>query len=297
MKEESSSESIYSFDGISEFLEILWDFKRFIISFTFLVTILSIFITFFLTPKYLSSSLLESKNDEANRFSNIPSIDLLGGITGLNSPLSNNVNLVVETLSSRDFFNYLYKDDLFLANLIATKGYEKNKIVYDESIFLPSQLKWIKKPSKYQAHKIFLNNYFSINKSRETGFIKLSIEHLSPEISQSLLLTIIEKINSYSKNKKISEAKLFLNYLNIESAKANSLTVKNAISKNIEMKIQELAFLNSTEEIVLSTIESPYLTEERSKPQKKVIVISSMLFSLFFSSIISIVYALRKRYL
>ena len=75
------------------------------------------------------------------------------------------------------------------------------------------------------------------------------------------------------------------------------MTVKNAISKNIEMKIQELAFLNSTEEIVLSTIESPYLTEERSKPQKKVIVISSMLFSLFFSSIISIVYALRKRYL
>tara|TARA_B100000475_G_C14991947_1_gene312659 strand:+ start:101 stop:1006 length:906 start_codon:yes stop_codon:yes gene_type:complete len=278
-------------DNIIDLLKILWSNKFPLLFITVLLTALLVGYILFLPNYYTSSSLLKvsypDKSEASSGLSRYAGIASLAGVS-LPSASEDKGQVAIETIKSRSFLKHLISFDGVLEKLVATKAYDHNreKIIYDETIYNDNLRKWVKsKPSYLEAYDHY-EDYMNISLNKATGFISLSYEHISPQFSFEFTNLIIRELNILSREIDIKESSDSLLYLEglLEDTKQTS--IKISINQMIESQLRTKMLSNIRDDYLLSPIDPPFIPELKSSPARAVLSIMSLMLSFFMSILI-----------
>jgi capsule polysaccharide export protein KpsE/RkpR len=307
MKNSISNEGLIDIELLSA---EIWRRKIFLVTLTSIITLIFIFFALSLPNIYISQSKLMPSSTEDSLSSKIGGLSSLASIGGLTMPTmsAGKSQEGIERIKSFEFFSTQFLPNIDLENIVAVKKWipEKNIIVYDKKLFDKAQEKWVRKvkypknaiPSDQEAYKIY-SKILKINEDKVTSFITISIEHESPIIAKEWVDIIIYKINESMRQLDADLAKKSMSYLNEESKLTKVQSIKDVISNLLESQMQTLMLTASNEAYVFKVIDSSIVPEEKSKPNRILIVIlgfllGSMLSLLFIS--VKYYFSFRKSY-
>lgn len=291
--------------SLLEFFQLLLQEKWKIISLTAFVTICGIIYSLLLPNIYESKALLVHANSSSGISGALGSYSGLAGLAGINlsSGGDNNTSIqAMEKINSLSFFENIILTNIFLPDLMAVKSwdFETNTITYDESIYDKNTDIWVREysypmkkiPSAQESFKKFKDDHMSLNESKDTGYITLSIKHQSPFVAKEWTELIVDEVNNFYRQKDKLESQKAVNYLNQQISMTNLSETKQAIAKLIQEEIQKLTLIEANQAYVFDYIDPPAVMEQKSKPNRTLICI---LFALF-GGILSIVLVLFKLY-
>ena len=233
----------------------------------------------------------------------------IAGLAGVNLPggeIETKIDLVVETLKSRDFLRQLANQHPeIIPNIYAVNGFDSinNKLLYDNSIYSDKLNSWIvdnnsgiskNGPKFFKVHNIFHNEIFKIYVNPSNNFILLSVEHYSPIYSQDLLIKIIDSLNSLLRDKAILKSEQALLFLQTQAEKYSQKEINYSIYSLIEKNLETLMLANINKYYIIEPLDLPNLPERKIFPNRKIFLLLGLFFGFFISTGISFIFKLKK---
>jgi hypothetical protein len=295
-QDEIEFNTTYDDVDITAIVMFLWNRKLNILLITFFVTFLSVAVSFLLPNYYKSTTLVEVVAKSSQGPSLSSGMSSLASIAGISVPSSGSANktaFIIATLESREFIHNLLKYDEVLPSLMAAKSFDhsSSKIIFDPKLYNNETQKWVRKPSYpyksvpsiLEVHKELNDGILSASVDKKTGYIFISVEHLSPVFAESLLNIVINELNKVARDKDLKDSQEAINYLKSEAIKSSSIPLNNSISRLIEAKIETQMMAQIHEDYLLSFIDPPFYPEKKSWPRRTSILIAMFIISLFTS--------------
>lgn len=277
-----------------ELFIIIVNKKILIGSITFLFMIFSILIAFYLPNLYTSKSILTPSSEESSLTSKLGSFSSIANLGGINmqSMTASKNQEAVERIKSFQFFSKYFLPNIKLEDIFAVERWipEENKLIYDNKLYDDYKNEWVrkvkypkkKKPSAQEAYKIY-SEVMSINEDKLTSFVTISIDHHSPIVAKEWVDLIIYQINESMRTDDMETAKISISYLNNEYQNTNIQSIKEAIVRLLENQMQTLMLATSNESYVFKVIDSAFIPEEKSRPNRVLIVFLGTLLGALFS--------------
>lgn len=302
MQQNSELNKNRDYIDISILFNILWSRKFFIISFTAIFALFSIFYSLSIPNYYQSKALLNVIQEEGSAIDTISSqYGGLVSLAGIDIPQVSSKDkaaLVIETIKSREFMKHLITIDGVLEGIMASKRFDKpsQKIIYDEDIYDSKKSEWIREinypfkkvPSYLEAHEIFVTSMLTIEKDRNSGFISVAVEHISPPFSSYLLKTIIKEVNFLIKEGDLKESAMALNYLNKQAELTLNNNLKDVVNRMYETQLRKQMLSNIRDEYIIIPIDEPFIPQKKTGPNRSIICILIT----FLGGVLSIIYVL-----
>ena len=291
---------------LKELILIIWAGKWIIIGVTFVFSVLSIIYALTQPNMYTSEALLAPVEQEQSLGGLQGQLGGLASLAGINlgGGASNNTQLAIEILKSRQFASEFIQKHNILPDLMAVEAWNltDNTIVYDANLYNVSEDKWIRdvspprasKPSLQEASKIF-NDFVEVNTDTETGMITLSVEHISPFIAQQWINWLIEDINQTMKIRDVTEAQESTAFLTAQLEKTRITDIRDVLFKLVEEQTKTIMFANVRDEYVFKTIDPAMVPEEKSGPKRALIVAVATMLGGMLSVFITLVRSFSKK--
>ena len=282
---------------IIDIFAVLKEAWKLILLITFLGFLYSLYAAMSATKIYYSNSVLTAAEVSSFSSASQNSVNSSSSIIQLlsNAPTSSNkTEVVIKYLTSRDFFRILYSDDIFLKELMYSKSYDlgSNKLNFFD--FDPES-----RPSFEKSYEAYLGNVIVSNNSK-TGFTEILTKHMSPYVAQSWNQTVIDQINSYQKDKEISEAEKSLEFYKTKLQNSpNIQSLKSVYAAGMTNDLQVLSMASKTDEFAFTVIDSPYFPERASEPSRRLILMLGTIISVIVGFVITLLlyYLNRNLYL
>ena len=286
---------------LKELFNVLWTAKKLIIQITAIFAIGSVVYSLSLNNHYKSESLLlarsSSENQGLSKYSN------LAAMAGISLPSSgeDKAAQTIELIKSRKFVKHLLTFENILPSILAATSYNNStqELLFNQKLYESETKTWKNKPknnrtmipSYLEAHKKYIG-MLSIAQNKKTGFISISIEHLSPVFAKDFLELIIRESNELLRKKDMEESKQGLEYLTSELSKTPFVEIKGSINALIEVQLETQMLAQINQDYILIEIEPPFIPEQKSKPSRTLIcVLGTML-----GGMLSVLIVLIRRY-
>lgn len=284
----------------------IWQGKWIIIAITAVFAVAAVFYALSLPNIYKSEALLAPASEQKSP--GLPGqLGGLAALAGVNLGSGAGVDktvLAIEILKSRDFIGrFIQKHDL-LVELMAVKDWNisKAEFTYDSELFDTSSGKWVRDvsppknvvPSYQEAHSAF-RKIMKVSQDNDTGMIKLSIEHYSPDLARDIVRDLITDINFEMRQRDIEEAKRSIVFIQKEINETKLADVKASLFSLIEEQTKTLMLANVRDEYAFRIVDPALVPEEKFGPKRAVIVIMIVLFSSFISMLVLVIISLRKK--
>jgi LPS O-antigen subunit length determinant protein (WzzB/FepE family) len=286
---------------IGNLLKILWNDKFKILIITSIFTISSVFYALSLPNIYTSSVLLAPSDSKNSMSSGLSGAASLAGLAGINLPVGQSSNKPIEAIErirTYDFFVAHFLPYIKYENLVATKSWssDTNIIQYTDA-FDGVTGKWknnnIGKPSNQISYKKFLKS-IEINKNSKTSFVTISFSHHSPIVSKEWLDLIVKNINKVMQDEDRLLLQDSVSFLTSALEKNNIKAVDKALNSLLESQIQGLMLVNTNSDYIFKSIDSPISPEEKSSPQRSIIVIVGIFIGIIVSIFVIIILNLQR---
>lgn len=267
---------------IAKIISTLLKEKLILISTTFVAATLAIIISLQLPNVYRAEALLSPVNQQASsKLSGFAKT--LGGLGG--GLVENEISptsLALEILHSRLFITSFIKRHNLLPQLMATEVWvsSDNSLVFDDSFYDDESKSWKegkKRPTDWEAYDEF-SKILSVNKNTDTGFITVSIDHISPNIASEWVTLLIKDLNAHSKQSEIARSIKSIDYLEAQLQNTNISEIKNILYDMIRQQVQKGLLAETREEFVLETVDPAIAPEKKIAPKRSIIVILSTIF-------------------
>ena len=289
---------------LKELLGFLWEGKKLIIAITLIFSLCSIFYALSLKDYYRSEAILSLSGDSEQSLS-LSRYSGLASIAGVSLPTTDAENkgaLVQATIKSRAFLKHLITFEGILPSLMAAKTFDTTAktLIFDDDKYNIKTNTWVRKakppyqpkPSVLEARKEYLGNMV-ISQDKTTGFIAISIEHISPIFAKNFLDLIIREVNVLLRQKDLRESSDALEYLTTEISKTSLIEIKSSINQLIQTQLQTQMMAKINDDYILRTIEPPFIPETKSKPSRSIIVVLGTM----LGGILGILWILIRHYL
>ena len=277
---------------IKELLLVIWKGKKLIVRITAIITLATLFYALMLTNYYKSEALLVSRDSSQNQ-------SLLSQYSGVASMVGVNLSTsgggsgdeVIEIIKSRKFVRHLLTHENILPSIMAAKGFDTStkELLFDKNIYDPATKKWSgsfnggKKPSYLEAHNVYKDYIISVSMSSKTGFILISVEHISPIFAKEFLELIIKEVNMLLRKRDMEESDQALQYLKSELSKTSLVEIKGSINALIESQLEKQMMAQINEDYFLIAIEPPFISERKSKPNRGIIMVTGVIIGFIIS--------------
>lgn len=267
-----------------DLLAIIWNGKWIILGVSAIVAISSIFYALQLPNKYRSEALLAPVEQEQSLGGLSGQIGGLASLAGINlgSNSSSGTQLALEILKSRSFASEFISKHEILPDLMAAKGWnmKNNTVIYNQEIYDSKEDKWLRvvelpltpKPSMQEAFKEF-SKVINVSTNKESGMVKLTVEHVSPFIAQKWVNWLIKDINLTMKTRDVSEAQKSTSFLTSQLAETKIADIRDILYKLVEEQAKTIMFANVRDEYVFKTIDPALVPEEKTSPKRALIVV------------------------
>lgn len=273
---------------LRELFSVIWQGKWLIAGITLVFAVVSVAIALMLPNIYKSEALLAPASEEqgagglaglASQFGGLASMAgiNLGGKGG-----TDKTQLAIEVLKSRQFIGNFIEKHQILPELMAVDKWHMadNSLSFDPDIYEQGSKTWVRdvkppfqpKPSLLEAHQEFLE-IFSVSKDKESGMVKISIEHQSPYITKQWIEWLIVDINQTMKERDVAEATRSTEFLNKQIELTNVADIRTILYKLIEEQAKTIMFAEVRDEYVFKTIDPAFVPEEKAKPKRALICV------------------------
>ena len=280
--------------NVKEVFFALWSSKILIILMVAIFAVGSVIYSLSIPNKFTSSSLLKMSDNNSQPSSN-SSMDMIGSIAGLNLTAagSSKSSLVIETIESRDFLKHLLTFDKVLPSIVAIQSYDKEtgELIFNDSIYDQKNNTFTSDPEKRPTfHKTYLtyNNMINVS-TTNTGYIYLSVTHLSPKFAYELLNLIISEVNSLSRARILQESKDSLNFLYNRLTETNEIEIRNSINQIIGSELRRQMLAEVKKNYLINPLDKPFFPEMKSTPNRARICILGTILGFFLSILVSLV--------
>ncbi|WP_350655090.1 Wzz/FepE/Etk N-terminal domain-containing protein [Pseudoalteromonas sp. D48-MNA-CIBAN-0056] len=271
---------------LRELFAVIWQGKWLIIAITTLFAVASVFYAINQPNIYKSEALLAPAEQEgggglsalAGQFGGLAS---LAGVN-LGGGSSNKAQLAIEVLKSRQFTSDFIQKHNILADLMAAESWnmQTNTVVYNSEIYDAENNKWVRevkapfkpKPSMQEAYKEF-SKIISASTDKESGMVKIAIEHVSPYVAQQWVEWLIQDINKTMKQRDVQEAIKSTDFLTQQLEQTKIADIRAVLYKLVEEQTKTIMFAKVRDEYVFKTIDAALVPEEKFKPKRALIAI------------------------
>ncbi len=275
---------------LRELFAVIWQGKWLIIAITALFAVASVVYAINQPNIYKSEALLAPAEQEgsgglaglAGQFGGLAS---LAGVN-LGGGSSNKAQLAIEVLKSRQFTSDFIQKHNILPDLMAAKTWDMqtNTVVYDSEMYDAQNNKWIRevdppfkpKPSMQEAYKEF-SEILSASSDKETGMVKIAIEHVSPYVAQQWVEWLIQDINATMKQRDVQEAIKSTDFLTQQLEQTQIADIRAVLYKLVEEQTKTIMFAKVRDEYVFKTIDAALVPEEKFKPKRALICVLGVL--------------------
>lgn len=291
---------------LRELILAIWAGKWIVVSITFLF--ITVFVVYALNQPniYKSEALLAPVEQEQSLGALQGQLGGLASLAGINlggSPNSKN-QLAIEVLKSRYFTSEFIQKHNILPDLMAAVHWNAidNSIIYDAELYNVEEARWIREvsppllaePSMQEAYAEFSKRIY-ISKDKDTGMIKLAVEHISPFVAQKWVNWLIEDINQTMKIRDVVEAKESTVFLTTQIEQTKITDIQDVLYKLVEEQTKTIMFANVRDEYVFKTIDPAFIPEEKSGPKRAMICILGAIIGGMLSFMIVIVRHFARR--
>ena len=280
--------------NFKEILFVLWSSKIFIAICVFCFAVGSVYYSLSIPNKFTSISLLKTNDGAVTSGQSSSGLDVLGSLAGvsLSGPASTKSSLAIATLRSRDFLKHLLKVSDSLPYLTVVEQYNKEtkKIEFNNEVYDEENKIWIdslKKPSFERAYKAY-RKILDINITK-SGFVEVSITHHSPQFAKDFLVLVINELNSLSRTRDLLESKASLEYLNRQLLETKQTDIRFSINELIKSELRRQMFANVQLEYLLKPLDSAFIPELKSSPNRPQICINGTLLGFLIGILISLI--------
>lgn len=216
----------------------------------------------------------------------------IAGISLGSSGAQDKGTFAVETIKSRDFFRHLLTFEN-IGPLIFAPSYNSktNQTIVDPKAYDTLLKKWIiDQPS-------FLNSYYQYREmltiyQNKAGFVHIAIKHQSPLFAADFLSLIIAEVNNLTRERDLLESESSLQYLYLQLEDTKVSDIRLAINQLIESQLKKTMLANVREHYLLQPLDTAYIPEIKSSPQRR----SMSLLSALAGFLLSIMYYLTLHY-
>lgn len=289
---------------LAELWQAVWDGKKLIAIVTTLFATASVLIALQLPDIYRSEALLAPVSDEST--SSLASLaGQLGGIAslaGINIGSSGDKSdLAIEILQSRHFLTKFIKNHDLLVPVCAATGWdeEKQKWILDENLYNSEKNVWLptdytregKGPSDWEAVKAF-KKLLTVERDKNTGFVTVGLELYSPSMAKKWMTWMIEELNQSVKARDIAEAEASISYLIKQADETSVADMRSVFYQLIEKQMQTITLANVRTEYVFEVIDPPVIPEEKTRPNRALICLATIL----FGGIVAAIWAIARFY-
>jgi len=287
---------------LRELFNALWEGKKLIILITAIFAIGSVIYSLSLTNYYKSESLSLARGSSDTQ--GLTQFSGLAALAGMSLPTSGEDKSAqtIELIKSRKFVKHLLTFENILPSIIAAKSYNSasQELLFDAKLYDSETKTWKRKPrsdgrinpSYLEAHDAYMK-MMSISQDKNTGFISIHIEHISPVFAKDFLDLIIKESNELLRKKDMEESKQGIEYLTSQLSKTSFVEIKESINTLIEAQLETQMLTQVHEDYILIEIEPPFIAERKSRPSRVLICILGTL----FGGILSMCIVLMRYYL
>ncbi|MCC4831116.1 LPS O-antigen length regulator [Shewanella sp. 10N.7] len=294
---------------LRELFAVIWQGKWLIIAITAVFAVGSVLFALSQPNTYKSEALLSPADSEqsgglsalAGQFGGLASMAgiNLGGGGGVDK-----TQMAIEVAKSRQFTSQFIQKHKILADLMAAETWnmEADSISYDPELYDAQNQEWVREvnapfkpePSMQEAFKEF-SQLISISTDKETGMVKVAVEHLSPTVAQQWVTWLIEDINLEMKQRDVAEAQRSTEFLQNQIAQTNVADIRTILYQLIEEQTKTIMFAEVRDEYVFKTIDPALVPEEKSGPKRALIcVLGTMLGGMLAIMIVLIRHFVKK---
>ncbi len=280
------SDSLYKNEiDLREIFEVLWQGKRLIIYITLFFSMVSILYALSLPNIYRSEALLAPAQKDDNLMNAMQGLSGLAGLAGFSIPegSASQSDQALEVLNSRSFFKDKVFPNINLPDLMANPRWDpkNNTLSYDNDLYDNKKKKWVREvgfpyqviPTAQESHDYFIGNVLNVNNDITTGFVTLSIEHVSPFIARDWAELMINEINEQFRVRDLELALSSITYLNNQIAMTNVVEVRQALSELLQNQMQTSMLTDANPDYVFSVLDPPVPSELKERPRRSIIVI------------------------
>ena len=295
--QEIDNKQAKDFDSEIDIREILFALVqgKWIISFvTAFLVIVGIIINLLLPNLYQSEALLAPVDESSSLLSGaLSQYSGLAGLAGITLPNENDSNhkKAIELMQSLNFFEKNLMPKIFLPDLMAVDCWDdkKNILIYDDSIYekdfsYPQKLI----PSAQESFEVFEDDHLNIFEDVRTGYVTLSIEHQSPIIAKQWVQMIVEEVNFFYRQKDKEKSEKAVIYLNEQITNTSLMEIRQVTASLLEKEIQKLTLVEANEDYVFEFVYPPSVMEEKSWPNRYLILILSFISGVMLGMIIAL---------
>lgn len=294
---------------LRELFSAVWAGKWLIVGVTSVFAIASVVIALMLPNIYKSEALVAPANAEqqggigalASQFGGLASMAglNLGGGSSIDK-----TQLAISVLKSRQFATNFIENHQILPQLMAAESWKQNddSLHYDVSLYDSSKQLWVReveapkqpKPSAQEAYKTF-SEIVAVQVDKDTGLIRIAVEHLSPSIAQQWVTWLIEDINAEMKKREVAEAIKSTEFLEKQISETHVADIRTVLYQLIEEQTKTIMFAEVRDEYVFKTIDPAIVAEEKFKPKRALVCIVGTLLGGFLAGLfVFIRFFLRK---
>tara|TARA_Y100000766_G_C18855017_1_gene580252 strand:+ start:201 stop:1106 length:906 start_codon:yes stop_codon:yes gene_type:complete len=285
----------YSDLDLTEILSIIFRYRVFIFSLTFLSSTILLIVLLFIPNKYSSEALFYTSSDPGSTSSSMSSLSALstfGGLAGISLP-ANDVaayDISEARIKSRNFLEILISQEEIKNNLYAANGFdfEKKQITYNQKLLAE------KSPDIDDIHKKYIN-MLDVSRNKTSGIMKINFEHYSPYFAADMINVILKILDKISREESLKEIEDSLSYLEEKRSNTKESELQNSINALIKSNLERLMLANIREEYLIIVISDPYIPKYKSSPPKTLILIISSAAILFLSILLCLVFNFLKK--
>lgn len=204
----------------------------------------------------------------------------LGGGSGVKSELA------LKVLESRQFLSEFVEKRDILVQLMASERWdpESGELVINSSVYDVEEERWVGRetswrgpvPTMQEAHEEFLE-ILTVVKDRNSDFVTVSVEHVSPVVAEQWVDWLIEDLNLTLMTQDVAQAEQAIEYLNNEIAKTSLADLQRVFYNLIEEQTKIIMLARVSPEYVFRTVDPSVAPEERAKPNRVLIAILGFL--------------------
>ncbi|MGO3915069.1 MAG: Wzz/FepE/Etk N-terminal domain-containing protein [Pseudoalteromonas sp.] len=290
---------------IGELLTQLIKDKWLVIAITGLFSIAFVILAINLPNKFKSDVLLMPISEQDSTLAGLGSqFGGLASIAGINlGGKSDKTDLAIATLKSRTFLMNFIAENNLKTELLAVTSWNNvtNEYTYDEKIYDPINAKWVREvsapkeaePSLLEAYVYFIEELLEIDKDKETGFVRITIKHVSANFAQETVSKLIKEIDRKMRLDAENETKKSIAYLQKAIADSENVDLKVLLYSLIEQEVQKQMLTKVKENYAFKVIDNAVVAEEKYSPRRALLCIFGFVFGLVISLIVIFVKALR----
>ena len=266
---------------LRELIKILWQGRLWIIGTTFIAAVISVSIALSLPNIYRAEALLATDEGGTSLVGQYSGLASLAGIS-LPDDETTEKAIGIAKLQSRQFMADFMERHNIIPDLMAVSAYNVNtgELSYNPTIYDPETRIWIrdvepplqKKPSSQEAF-LYMTEILGVTEDVGTGFVTVSIEHLSPLIAYEWVTWLVDDLNREMMLEAAAEAQQSIDYLTDQLEKTQVVALEQVFYALIEEQMKTIMLANSRAEYLFKTIDPAIAPERKSRPWRTLICV------------------------